>query len=1206
MTVQINNGYIQNSPFHLNLGPGPISPPNCKYIATTNEIYAGDVTPFQVASYDAFGNPIITCNQTIPVTFNASLQLKGAVVAPVLYVSCSKGVYTLNYTETIANDGYSLSVMINNIPIAKSPFNIEVTAAREISATMTTAAGVGLYNATAGVPAPVTIMAEDRYGNPNTRCDAAWADFDLELFSTTNNSLTCSGQVIGCDAASGYTAQWTCYIATVYTLSIQYQTTPINNGTVYIPTVVPGPLTGPKTNAYGVGLHDAYAGENSYVYLDPHDQYDNQITTCDKAHFDPELLTVIVNDQNGNNIGGTVDNCTASSTGAVIILHYNITSIDLTILSIAYANNSIIDSPWILNTHAGPPAPGNCNATGLGLSMANAGEYGVFQVTCADRFDNIISECLPLSNWFYSLVGAHNISGIPYQCLNSTGIAQTDFHYNQTVSGEYGLTFGYNNLTLNPYDVTVYPGPFDPANSVAVGDGVYSQTIRAGDRTNFEILARDRWGNEVTNCLNDSLIKITSNPPLRPSSNQFIILPCNATSNRTLVQYASTLASTYIITITYGGAMIQNDPYKPKIIAGPLDYETIVANGTGLTYAQAGIPATLTLQGNDQYGNPVNYCNSSEYNNFDLTLDLENSTQKVHLDGVVWTCGVMNGAGTYQANYTAYVSGTYDFHIQYEDDDINNSPFSPIVVPGPNNYSQAYVYADQDQTVAGEFGYLEVVPRDSYQNNLTSCLPYLMFTANFSGVRAGDNKTFNYQYSSAVCNQTGPYALWTIPFTLNGATTYDVVVFGSKSGQEVSNSPLSALVVPNVIYPGESYLNNFDPTAIYVVGQTVDYTLTVADQYENNITNCPDTNYTHFTVYTKAAKTYPGKVTCENGVYQGTFTALQVGIYKLYIQYNTLNLVGSPYSPLNFTYGYPSGLSYAVGPGVESDSIVAGTTTSFTIYTTNQYNFSIESCPPAPFSASNWSVSFDESYRFDQEVTSLQVGDCVDGTFPASYTPTKARTYSITIQLDDKDIRNDPYTPTVIPGPLDVSKTIITGLNGTGDNGTIILQTRDAYGNAETNINLTQFKIGLSPRCAQSDITTTSSGGTLYAHYTVYEGGVYCPSIEYVNYGVDYVFPLNGTIHATGGIACNNSCNYQGYCFKNQNPSTVSTNFSCSCFQGYTGVECGDKMSSKYPLAIGAVVGLIVGLSILLFIIGLILGFVVFKFMNRRGGYNQI
>jgi len=43
-------------------------------------------------------------------------------------------------------------------------------------------------------------------------------------------------------------------------------------------------------------------------------------------------------------------------------------------------------------------------------------------------------------------------------------------------------------------------------------------------------------------------------------------------------------------------------------------------------------------------------------------------------------------------------------------------------------------------------------------------------------------------------------------------------------------------------------------------------------------------------------------------------------------------------------------------------------------------------------------------------------------------------------------------------------------------------------------------------------------------------------------------------------------------------------------------------MSSKYPLAVGAVVGLIVGLSILLFIIGLILGFVVFKFMNRRGG----
>jgi hypothetical protein len=309
-------------------------------------------------------------------------------------------------------------------------------------------------------------------------------------------------------------------------------------------------------------------------------------------------------------------------------------------------------------------------------------------------------------------------------------------------------------------------------------------------------------------------------------------------------------------------------------------------------------------------------------------------------------------------------------------------------------------------------------------------------------------------------------------------------------------------------------------------------------------------------------------------------------------------LRGSPYKPLNFTYGYPSGLSIAVGPGVDSDSLVAGEQASFTIMTTNQYNISIESCPPAPFSSKNWTVTFDQSYRFDVDVTTLNVGDCQDGNFPATYTPTKARTYSIDIQLDGKDIRDDPYTPTVVPGPLNLSMTIITGLNGTGDNGTIILQTRDSYGNFENNVDLSKFNVGLSPRCAHTNIMTTASAGTLFAHYTVYEGGVYCPSIEYV----DYVFPLNATIHATGGIACNNSCNYQGYCFKNQNPSTVETDYSCSCFQGWTGVECADKMSSKYPLAVGAVVGLIVGLSILLFIIGLILGFVVFKFMNRRGG----
>jgi len=508
-----------------------------------------------------------------------------------------------------------------------------------------------------------------------------------------------------------------------------------------------------------------------------------------------------------------------------------------------------------------------------------------------------------------------------------------------------------------------------------------------------------------------------------------------------------------------------------------------------------------------------------------------------------------------------------------------------------------------DNTVAGTFGYLHVVARDSYQNNLSSCVPYQQYFADFTGVRY--NKTFHESSQSILCLQT-ELGTYVIPYNLTQATQWAVDVSGQVAN--VSNSPIELTVVHADIYQPNSYLNDFNPDETLVVGQQVAYSLTLSDFWQNIIVDCPDINFTHWNVYTisySGKHMYNATLECNtgaaDGTYQGTYTALRTGLYDLVVEYMDLDLAGSPYHPLNFTYGYPSKLSYAMGPGVESESLIAGNQTWFKIVTFNQFNVSIQACPPAPFSPSNWSVSFDQSYRWDEDITTVKVGACddTDGSFTGFYTPTKALSYDIVITLDGQDIQDDPYTPTVLPAAVDPLMTVVTGLNSTGDNGTIILQTYDQYGNMETSVNKSEFFVTLSPRCAASTVTTEANGGTILAHYVVYEGGVYCPSISYK----EYIVPLkNATIHAVGGIACNNSCNYRGYCFKNFAPSTVTTNFSCNCFQGYTGVECSDKMSSKYPLAVGAVVGLIVGLAVLMFIIGLILGFVVFKFLSRRGG----
>jgi len=225
------------------------------------------------------------------------------------------------------------------------------------------------------------------------------------------------------------------------------------------------------------------------------------------------------------------------------------------------------------------------------------------------------------------------------------------------------------------------------------------------------------------------------------------------------------------------------------------------------------------------------------------------------------------------------------------------------------------------------------------------------------------------------------------------------------------------------------------------------------------------------------------------------------------------------------------------------------------------------------------------------------------------YNATTAGKFEINIQFDDDmttnslvslaslvptPIMGSPYTIFVYASTIDPEKTILSNLTGT-DQGTFYLQVRDRYGNDETKLSASFFMVDLSPFCAESNITTTPIGGVLKCDYTVQEGGIYCIVIDYLGVKI----PIeNSTIRATGGLGCSGSCSQQGYCFKNTSTNT----FSCNCFQGLIGENCETKRSSKYPLAIGAVVGLIVGLAVLLFIIGLLLGYFVLARLRNRGG----
>jgi len=338
-----------------------------------------------------------------------------------------------------------------------------------------------------------------------------------------------------------------------------------------------------------------------------------------------------------------------------------------------------------------------------------------------------------------------------------------------------------------------------------------------------------------------------------------------------------------------------------------------------------------------------------------------------------------------------------------------------------------------------------------------------------------------------------------------------------------------------------------------------------------------------------------------------SYSVRQFGHFRVNVTYENVSLNFAPYD-VDFIAGTIDAThSWAVGKGVNGTN-VAGVPTSFKIYAANEYGIAItDGSLCNNWTPSNFTVQFDSTYSWNSDVTTAHVTSCDhdDGSFNGTYFPTRARTYNVNISLNSIQILDNPYKPTVVPTVVFPPNTIIFGLNTTNsDNGTFYLQTRDRFLNNETDVDKSNCNIILTPTCALTYVSTfNSGGGLLRVDWAVAEGGIYCVNVAFN--GSNYPL-LDASIHALGGVGCNTSCSSKGYCFKNMDPSTVSTNYSCNCFQGWTGEDCSVKMSSKYPLAVGAVVGLVIGLGILMFIFGLILGFFLLRFLKRGDDHHTL
>jgi hypothetical protein len=414
---------------------------------------------------------------------------------------------------------------------------------------------------------------------------------------------------------------------------------------------------------------------------------------------------------------------------------------------------------------------------------------------------------------------------------------------------------------------------------------------------------------------------------------------------------------------------------------------------------------------------------------------------------------------------------------------------------------------------------------------------------------------------------------------------------------EVSDSPGAVMVNPAGFYARKSYIG--EPTGTIIGNPMAMVPIQAIDEFNNTITVCDPTIYPNFTIFANLRELqWNGIVSsCMDGVYMGYIQVNISGDYDVVVRFNEVEIDNSPYRHVFWYFGpVEATYSFAFGQGVQSQSIIAGAGAHFFVYSYNPFGLFIPVCPPM-----NWTVDITpqiSNYSRNQHYGQL---DCDNGTATFYYNATTAGPYEVDVSLNGSSISGSPYSVRVVPTYIDPDKTLVLNRTGT-DTGTFLLQIRDIYGNDETNLTKNAFKVLLSPTCANQTVNFFPIGGFLSVNYSVMGGGLYCIVLEYLSIEIPIA---NSSFTVTGGTACPNHCNYQGYCIFDG----TTNSYSCACMDGWIASgdtqDCGQSRSSKYPLAVGAVVGLIIGISILLFIIGLVLGYFVVGKLRRNRQYDD-
>jgi filamin len=420
------------------------------------------------------------------------------------------------------------------------------------------------------------------------------------------------------------------------------------------------------------------------------------------------------------------------------------------------------------------------------------------------------------------------------------------------------------------------------------------------------------------------------------------------------VSYTPVSVGQYAVTISLRGENIKGSPFTPNV-SGPSAHST-TASGPGVEGrgARIGHNAPFTVQSKDQNGKPVPTGNDP----FEVRVERD------HV-GPVAVDFKDNGNGTYNGGYTPVAPGFYTVTITLAGENIQGSPFHPLIEQG----NAAKSFAEGPGLHGGKTDHVlpfRITAVDPDGNRVTSGGD--PFEVLISGpepvtptVRDNGDGTYDVEYS------VGAPGDYEIKVNLHGSPVKDSPFHPHiKQSADANNSYAEG--------PGLEQLFDNEPGVftIHAVDKNGNPRTDGGDDFAVAIRN-PD-----------GSETAPHVVDNGDGTYGVTYNPETPGDYVV-----TVALEGQPIKNSPITVNCKSG----------TDAGLSGFTTfQFTVQTRDKHGQN------KTFGGDDFRVTISGPASVE-----VQTSDNGDGSYSASYSLTQNGSYTVSVHLNGKELNGSPF-----------------------------------------------------------------------------------------------------------------------------------------------------------------------------------------------------